>query len=75
MEQSSRMSINEIAGRLSIGRLMVYSMLEQGIIPGIRIGAGQRWLVTRYAYTQWENTCGMRPVVSEPPAPECAVIH
>jgi hypothetical protein len=28
-------------------------MLEQGIIPGIRLG--HRWIVGRYAYTQWER--------------------
>jgi hypothetical protein len=36
----------------------VYGMLERGIIPGIQIG--KRWLVTRYAYTEWEKTCGTR---------------
>jgi excisionase family DNA binding protein len=30
---SSRISVLEIARRLNIGRLTVYSMLEQGIIP------------------------------------------
>jgi excisionase family DNA binding protein len=55
---SSRMSIPEIARRLSIGRQAVYAMLEQGILPGIRIG--RRWLVTRYAFESWERTCGMR---------------
>jgi len=55
---SSRMSIPEVANRLSIGRLAVYGMLEQGLLPGIRIG--RRWLVTRYAFESWERTCGMR---------------
>jgi excisionase family DNA binding protein len=35
---SSRISVLEIARRLNIGRLAVYSMLEQGIIPGVRLG-------------------------------------
>jgi excisionase family DNA binding protein len=39
---SSRISVLEIARRLSIGRLAVYSMLEQGIIPGLRLG--RRWI-------------------------------
>ena len=52
-----RISIPEIAERLSVGRLAVYSMLEQGIIPGIRLG--RRWIVTRQAFEQWERTCGM----------------
>jgi excisionase family DNA binding protein len=52
------MSIPEIAQRLSIGRLAVYTMLEQGLLPGIRVG--RRWLVTRHAFESWERTCGMR---------------
>jgi len=56
-EQSSRMTIQEIAERLAIGELAVYRMLREGQIPGIRVG--KRWLVTRYAYQQWERTCGM----------------
>ena len=55
---SSRMSIPEIARRLSIGRLAVYAMLEQGLLPGIRLG--RRWIVTRPAFEAWEKTCGMR---------------
>jgi excisionase family DNA binding protein len=55
---SSRISVPEIARRLHIGRLAVYEMLEQGIIPGIRLG--RRWIITRYAYEQWERTCGTR---------------
>jgi excisionase family DNA binding protein len=53
---SSRISIPEIAKRLSIGRLAVYEMLEQGIVPGVRLG--RRWIVTRHAYEHWERTCG-----------------
>jgi excisionase family DNA binding protein len=56
--QGSRMSVKEIARRLQIGRLAVYSMLEQGIMPGIRLG--RRWIITRHAYEQWERSCGMR---------------
>ena len=39
------MSIPEIANHLSVGRLAVYAMLEQGLLPGIRLG--RRWIVTR----------------------------
>ena len=53
---SNRMPVPEIAQRLNIGRLAVYAMLEQGIIPGIRLG--HRWIITRHAYDQWERTCG-----------------
>ena len=56
---SSRISVPEIARRLDIGRVAVYTMLEQGIMPGIRLG--RRWLITRHAYEQWEKTCGTRP--------------
>jgi excisionase family DNA binding protein len=51
------MSVDEIAKRLAIGRLAVYAMLQHGIIPGIRLG--RRWIVTGYAYEQWERTAGM----------------
>ena len=37
---SGRISVLEIARRLNIGRLAVYSMLEQGIIPGLPLSAG-----------------------------------
>jgi excisionase family DNA binding protein len=53
----SRISVLEIARRLSIGRLAVYSMLQQGIIPGVRLG--RRWIITRQAYLSWESTCGL----------------
>jgi excisionase family DNA binding protein len=51
------MSIPEIAKRLSVGRIAVYTMLEQGIIPAIRLG--RRWIVTRHAFENWERTCGV----------------
>ena len=54
---SSRISVLEIARRLNIGRMAVYAMLEQGIIPGVHLG--RRWIVTRHAFENWERTCGM----------------
>jgi excisionase family DNA binding protein len=54
--QSDRLTIPEIASRLNIGRLAVYAMLEQGLLPGLRVG--RRWIVTRHAYENWERTCG-----------------
>ena len=56
----TRISVPEIAVRLDIGRLAVYAMLKQGIIPGVRLG--RRWIITRHAYEQWERTCGMPPL-------------
>jgi excisionase family DNA binding protein len=55
---NARITVEEVARRLNIGRQTVYAMLERGILPGIRLG--QRWLITRHAYEQWERTCGMR---------------
>jgi excisionase family DNA binding protein len=55
-----RISIPEIAGRLSVGRMAVYQLLESRTIPAIRLG--RRWIVTRHAYEQWEKTCGMSGV-------------
>jgi excisionase family DNA binding protein len=57
MNPPARMTVEEIARRLDIGRVAVYTMLEQGIIPAIRLG--RRWLVTRHAFENWERTCGM----------------
>jgi len=70
---SSRISVPEIALRLDIGRLAVYTMLEQGIMPGIRLG--RRWLITRHAYEQWERTCGMRAGAGLPAQPEVTVLN
>ena len=55
---SARITIPEIAKRLSIGRLAVYSMLEQGVIPAIRLG--RRWIITRFAYENFERKCGVK---------------
>jgi excisionase family DNA binding protein len=68
---SSRISVPEIARRLSIGRMAVYKMLEQGIIPGVRLG--RWWIITRHAYEQWERTCGLRTGAGLTPPPEVTV--
>jgi excisionase family DNA binding protein len=70
---AGRISVTEIASRLEIGRLAVYAMLEQEIIPAIRLG--RRWLVTRYAYEQWERTCGMRAGTGLNPQSEVMVLN
>ena len=70
---SGRMSVEEVARRLDIGRPAVYSMLEQGIIPGIRLG--RRWIITRHAYEQWERTCGTRVGAGLQPQPEVTVLN
>lgn len=56
--RKERITIEEIASRLSIGRLAVYALLDRGEIPAIRLG--RRWIVTRHAYEQWERTCGTK---------------
>jgi excisionase family DNA binding protein len=61
---SGRISVPEIAKRLRIGRLAVYAMLEQRIIPAIRLG--RRWIITRRAYLNWEETCGVRTAAGLP---------
>jgi excisionase family DNA binding protein len=70
---SSRISVLEIARRLNIGRLAVYSMLEQGIIPGLRLG--RRWIITRQAYLTWESTCGLRSGTGHSDQPEVDVLN
>jgi excisionase family DNA binding protein len=57
---SSRMTVQEIAGRLAVGEMAVYRMLEKKIIPAVRVG--KRWLVTRKAFEKWEESCGLQGV-------------
>ena len=71
--ESSRISVPEVAQRLNVGRLAVYAMLEQGIMPGIRLG--RRWIITRQAYEQWERTCGMRAGAGLSTQPEVTVFN
>jgi len=68
-----RITVPEIARRLKIGRLAVYDLLEQGIIPGIRLG--RRWIITQYAYDHWERTCGMRLGTGLEAQPEVSVLN
>ena len=70
---SSRMSIPEIAKRLAVGRIAVYTMLAQGLIPAIRLG--RRWIVTRHAFENWERTCGMRAGAGLHTQPEVTVVN
>jgi excisionase family DNA binding protein len=65
---SSRMSVKEIAEDLEKGKMAVYEMLETGILPGVRVG--KQWLVTRQAYEQWRQTCGMLPSPAQLAAPQ-----
>jgi excisionase family DNA binding protein len=70
---NSRVSVSEIARRLGIGRLAVYAMLEQGIMPGIRLG--RRRIITRHACEQWERTCGMGAGAGLHARPEVTVLN
>ena len=70
---TARISVLEIAQRLTIGRLAVYSMLEQGIIPGVRLG--RRWIITRQAYLAWERTCDRRAGAGLRRRPEVVVVN
>jgi excisionase family DNA binding protein len=73
VQPTSRITVPEIARRLGIGRLAVYAMLEQGIMPGIR--PGRRWIITRHAYEQWERTCGTRAGAGLGAQPEVTVLN
>ena len=58
-ESNKRITFEGIAGRLSIDRPAVSALiLEHAKIPAIRLG--RSWIVTRYAYEDWERTCGTR---------------
>jgi excisionase family DNA binding protein len=61
-QPTGRLSVPEIARRLDIGRLAVYTMLEQGLLPGLRVG--RRWIITRQAYEEWERSCGTGPILN-----------
>jgi excisionase family DNA binding protein len=41
---------------LMIGKHSVYQMLDDGVLPGLKLGRG--WLVTRNAYERWKDSCG-----------------
>lgn len=56
----SRITVPEIAGRLALGEMAVYRMLEEKIIPAVRVG--RRWVVTRKAFEKWEESCGLHAV-------------
>jgi excisionase family DNA binding protein len=70
---SSRITVEEIGRRLNIGRQAVYAMLEQQILPGIRLG--RRWIITRHAYEAWERTCGTRTVAGLERQTEVTVLN
>ena len=70
---SSVISVVEIARRLGIGRVSVYRMLEQQILPGLRVG--KKWIITRNAYETWERTCGMKNRAGLVGAPEVQVLN
>jgi excisionase family DNA binding protein len=71
--QSARIAVDEIAQRLDIGRGAVYALLEQQILPAIRLG--RRWIITRHAYEHWERTCGMRADAGLTAGPEVTVLN
>ena len=73
VEVCARTTVPEIAKRLGIGRLKVYRMLEQQILPGIRVG--RRWIITRHAYEHWERTCGTRSGAGLQTQPEVTVLN
>jgi excisionase family DNA binding protein len=53
-QQSTRITVEEIAERLAVGERTVYELLLKGVIPATRFN--QRWLIARHAYEQWEKT-------------------
>jgi excisionase family DNA binding protein len=67
------MSVEEIARRLEVEHLAVYALLDQGILPGVRLG--RRWIITRPAYEEWERTCGARSGAGLETQTEVTVLH
>jgi excisionase family DNA binding protein len=70
---ATRITVDEIASRVNLGRLAVYALLQQGAIPGIRLG--RRWIITRHAYESRERTCGMRFASGFGSQPEVSVVN
>ena len=54
---SARLTVPEIAARLQLGERAVYALLRAGEIPSIRLPGG-RWIITRYSFQRWLETCG-----------------
>jgi excisionase family DNA binding protein len=52
-EWEHRISVDEIAKRMDIGRAAVYDLLARGLMPGIRVN--RRWIISRRAYLAWEE--------------------
>jgi excisionase family DNA binding protein len=71
--QTGRITVDEIARRLHLGRLAIYRMLEQGLLPGVRVG--RRWIITQRSFQEWERTCGMRPSAGLPMSHEVRVLN
>lgn len=63
IQRPAHILVLEIARRLGVGRLKVYAMLEACLVPGIRFG--RKWIITRFAYENWERTCGVRSLTVE----------
>lgn len=55
---SARITVREIAEDLQLSTPTVYALLERKEIPSIR--AGRIYIITRHAYEQWKQRCGLR---------------
>jgi excisionase family DNA binding protein len=71
--RTARISVAEISRLLGVGRLTVYKMLKQEIIPSVRVG--RCWIVTRLAFEQWERTCGLKSGAGFPALAEVNVVN
>ncbi len=58
VELPARLTVAEICRDLGFNRSRVYKLLEDEVIPNVRLG--RSWLITREAYEQWKRTCGMQ---------------
>ena len=53
---TARIKVTEIMERLNVSNATVYELLNRGEIPAIRLN--RVWIISRYAYEQWERTFG-----------------
>jgi len=48
--------------RLGVGEATVYDLLRRREIPALRLH--RNWIISRYAYEQWERTFGTRSKIA-----------
>lgn len=56
LQEKATITVNEISRDLGVGKIKVYSLLKQGIIPALCVN--RRWMVSRTQYMEWSRNFG-----------------